>query len=135
MPKFVIMKTHVYGNDENPSLMLLPGLGVSYEMFLPLISLLQDRFHIVAVEVDGFILGEFTDFTSIDDQAGQAIAYVKDHLNGRLDCAYGLSMGGKILSRTSGRASAAPPSWRTGRGIRRYEPRAAPGRQAAGGCR
>ena len=93
------MKTHVYGTEGNPSLMLLPGLGVSYEMFLPLISLLKDRFLVIAVEVDGFILGESSRFTSIDDQAGQAIAYVKEHLDGRLDCAYGLSMGGKILSR------------------------------------
>ena len=93
------MKPHIYGNENNPSLMLLPGLGVSYEMFLPLISLLKDCFHIVAVEVDGFILGEYSRFTSIDDQAGQAIGYVKEHLDGRLDCAYGLSMGGKILSR------------------------------------
>lgn len=93
------MRTHVYGTEGNPSLMLLPGLGVSYEMFLPLISLLKDRFLIIAVEVDGFILGEYSRFTSIDDQAGQAITYVKEHLDGRLDCAYGLSMGGKILSR------------------------------------
>lgn len=93
------MKTHVYGTEGNPSLMLLPGLGVSYEMFLPLISLLKDRFLVIAVEVDGFILGESSRFTSIDDQAGQAIAYVKEYLDGRLDCAYGLSMGGKILSR------------------------------------
>lgn len=93
------MKTHVYANDDSPSLMLLPGLGVSYEMFLPLIFLLKDMFHIVAVEVDGFMLGEYSRFTSIDDQARQAIAYVKEHLGGRLDCAYGLSMGGKILSR------------------------------------
>ena len=79
--------------------MLLPGLGVSYELFLPLIDRLKDEFFIVAVEVDGFILGEFTAFTSIDDQAAQANAYVNDHLDGHLDCAYGLSMGGKILSR------------------------------------
>lgn len=93
------MKTHTYGTTDNPSLMLLPGLGVSYEMFLPLIKMLEDRFYIIAIEVDGFILGEYTCFTSIDDQAGHAIAYVKEHLNGKLDCAYGLSMGGKILSR------------------------------------
>lgn len=79
--------------------MLLPGLGVSYEMFLPLIKMLEDRFFIVALEVDGFILGEYSRFTSIDDQAVQAISFVKENLNGRLDCAYGLSMGGKILSR------------------------------------
>lgn len=53
------MKTHIYGTEGNPSLMLLPGLGVSYEMFLPLISLLEDRFHIVAVEVfDGMNHGQ-----------------------------------------------------------------------------
>ena len=61
------------------------------------------RFHIIALEVDGFILGNYTCFTSIDDQAAQANAYVNEHLGGRLDCAYGLSMGGKILSRMPAR--------------------------------
>ena len=79
--------------------MLLPGLGVSYELFLPLIKRLKDYFHIVAAEVDGFILGEYSEFTSIDDQAAQANDFVKEHMNGHLDCAYGLSMGGKIVSR------------------------------------
>ena len=79
--------------------MLLPGLGVSYELFLPLIELLKDKFYIIAMEVDGFIIGHFTEFTSIDDQAAGANAYVKEHLGGHLCCAYGLSMGGKILSR------------------------------------
>ena len=93
------MRFNTYGNKSLPSLMLLPGLGVSYELFLPLIERLQDRFYFVAAEVDGFILGEYTEFTSIDDQAAKANAYVTEQLNGRLDCAYGLSMGGKILSR------------------------------------
>ncbi len=93
------MQFHSYGNMNAPSLMLLPGLGVSYEIFLPLIELLQKDFHIIAVEADGFIIGKFSRFTSIDDQADQANTYVKDNLGGRLDCAYGLSMGGKILSR------------------------------------
>ena len=93
------MRFRTFGDNSNPSLILLPGLGVSYELFLPLIERLKDRFYIVAVEVDGFILGEHTEFTSIDDQAAQANAYVNEHRNGHLDCAYGLSMGGKILSR------------------------------------
>ena len=93
------MRFRFFGNKTNPSLMLLPGLGVSYELFLPLIERLKDSFYIVAAEVDGFILGEYTEFTSIDNQAAQANAYVKEHINGLLDCAYGLSMGGKILSR------------------------------------
>ena len=88
-----------FGREDAPSLLLIPGLGVSYEIFLSLIGLLRDKFRIIAVQVDGFTIGKYTRFTSIDDQAAQVIAYVKVHLDGRLDCAYGLSLGGKILSR------------------------------------
>ena len=93
------MDFKVFDKGGAQTLLLIPGLGVSYEIFLPLISLLEDRFRIVAVQVDGFTLGVKTRFTSVDDQAAQVIGYVKDHCGGRLDCAYGLSLGGKILSR------------------------------------
>ena len=93
------MDFHVYGTQGKPSLLLLPGLGVSCEIFLPLIERLQDRFYIIAVSVDGFTLGKQTRFTSVDNQAAQAIHYVQSELGGHLDVAYGLSLGGKILSR------------------------------------
>ncbi|MBQ9469643.1 MAG: alpha/beta hydrolase [Bacteroidales bacterium] len=93
------MLFHTYGDRTKFSLMLLPGLGVSYEIFLPLIERLQGQFHIAAAEVDGFLLGGHSEYTSVADQAAQAITHVKQHLGGHLDCAYGLSMGGKILSR------------------------------------
>ena len=88
-----------FGKAGAPTLMLIPGLGVSYEIFLPLIDLIKDQFRILAVQVDGFTLGVKTAFTSIDDQAAQVIGHIKSHYDGRLDCAYGLSLGGKILSR------------------------------------
>ena len=93
------MEYRVFGNESAPTLLLIPGLGVSYEIFLPLTDLLKDKFRIIAVEVDGFTLGVHTQFTSVDDQAAKVIAYVKERLGGHLDCAYGLSLGGKILSR------------------------------------
>ena len=93
------MTFNTYGDKANPSLLLIPGLGVSYEIFLPLIDILKDQFHIVAAGIDGFLLGKESAFTSVDDQAGQIIEYVQENLGGRLDCAYGLSLGGKILSR------------------------------------
>ena len=43
------MTFKTYGNKENQSLLLIPGLGVSYEIFLPLIELLKDKYYIVAV--------------------------------------------------------------------------------------
>lgn len=93
------MTFNTYGHNENPTLLLLPGLGVSYEIFLPLIHLLKEKFCIIAAGVDGFLLGKESAFTSVDDQAAQAINYVKENLGGHLDVAYGLSLGGKILSR------------------------------------
>ena len=41
------MTFHTYGDQESPSLLLIPGLGVSYEIFLPLIGLLKDRKSVV----------------------------------------------------------------------------------------
>lgn len=93
------MNFKTFGIEGAPVLMLIPGLGVSYEIFLPLVRLLEDRFRIVAVEVNGFVLGTHTRFTSIDDQASQIIEYIKTQQNGEIACAYGLSLGGKILSR------------------------------------
>ena len=93
------MTFNTYGDKGNPVLLLIPGLGVSYEIFLPLINILKGRYHIVAAGIDGFLLGRESAFTSVDDQAGQIIRYVWGNLDGRLNVAYGLSLGGKILSR------------------------------------
>lgn len=93
------MEFQTFGKENAPSLLLIPGLGVSYEIFLPLVRLLEEHFRIVAVEVDGFTLGKQTCFTSVDDQAAHVIAYVQKQHDGHFDCAYGLSLGGKVLSR------------------------------------
>ena len=80
-------------------MLLLPGLGVSHEIFLPLIDMLKDSHYIIATGLDGFLIDTTSRYTSVDDQAAQAIKYVQDNLSGHLDVAYGLSLGGKILSR------------------------------------
>ena len=93
------MEFHTFGNPAAPTLLLLPGLGVSHEIFLPLIERLKDRFHIVTADIDGFLLGKKSRFTSVDDQSAQVNQYVLEHFDGQLDIAYGLSLGGKVLSR------------------------------------
>ena len=40
------MNFKAFGNIGSPTLLLIPGLGVSYEIFLPLIGMLENRFHI-----------------------------------------------------------------------------------------
>ena len=93
------MEFHTYGERHSPMLLLLPGLGVSYEIFQPLVELLSADFHIVTIGIDGFLLGGPSRYTSIDDQAEQVIRYVREHHGGHVEAAYGLSLGGKILSR------------------------------------
>ena len=48
------MDFKVFGREGAPTLLLIPGLGVSYEIFLPLIGLLEGDYRIFAVQVDGF---------------------------------------------------------------------------------
>ena len=93
------MKFYTYREADKPKLLLIPGLGVSHEIFLPLIDLLKKQFSIITVDNDGFIIGQQSQFTSVDDQAVQIIKYVQENIGGKLDVAYGLSLGGKILSR------------------------------------
>lgn len=95
---FGCMDFKIFGNRQMPHLLLIPGLGVSCEIFLPLIQLLESRFCIIAAQVDGFTLDKPTTFTSIDDQALQVINYIQKECQGHIACAYGLSLGGKILS-------------------------------------
>ena len=84
------MEFRSFGKEDAPVVMLIPGLGVSYEIFEPLIGLIKDRYRVVAVEVDGFILGKYTHFTSIDDQAAQLSNHIASQLGGRVECIYGL---------------------------------------------
>ena len=52
------MDLKTFGNIGSPTLLLIPGLGVSYEIFIPFIGMLKKRFHVIAVQVDGFTLGQ-----------------------------------------------------------------------------
>lgn len=93
-----------FGNPAQKTLMLVHGLGVSYQVFTPLIESLKERYHIIAVQVDGFLLDSEgkaipSTFTSIDDQVDQLVEHIRSVYNGHLDAAYGLSMGGCIVAK------------------------------------
>ena len=67
------MLFNTFGNPTHKTLMLIHGLGVSYQVFSPLIEHLQALYHIIAVQVDGFLINTenklvASDFTSIDNQ-------------------------------------------------------------------
>lgn len=103
------MLFNTFGNPSHKTLMLIHGLGVSYQIFNPLIEDLQARYRIIAVQVDGFLIDGNDKpipsvFTSIDDQVNQLVEYIRTNYNGHLDAAYGLSMGGCIVAKLQERA-------------------------------
>jgi alpha-beta hydrolase superfamily lysophospholipase len=49
--------------------------------------------------VDCFLIGKPSRFTSAVDQAAQVNRNVQERFDGEMDVVYGLSLGGKILSR------------------------------------
>ncbi len=92
------MLFNTFGNPSHKTLMLVHGLGVSYQVFTPLIEHLETRYHIIAVQVDGFLLDTEgnaipSTFTSIDDQVDQLVVHIRAKYDGHIDAAYGLSMG------------------------------------------
>ena len=103
------MLFNTFGNPTNKTLMLIHGLGVSYQVFEPLIEHLQARYCIIAVQVDGFLIDDGnraipSAFTSIDDQVDQLVQHICSAYDGHLDAAYGLSMGGCIVAKLQERA-------------------------------
>ena len=98
-----------FGNPSQKTLMLIHGLGVSYQVFNPLIEQLQANYNIIAVQVDGFLLDAQNQpltsvFTSIDDQVDQLVQHICSVYDGHLDAAYGLSMGGCIVAKLQERS-------------------------------
>ena len=100
---------NTFGDSAHKTLMLIHGLGVSYQVFNPLIEYLQARYRIIAVQVDGFLIDAenrpvTSAFTSIDDQVDQLVQHIRTTYGGHLDAAYGLSMGGCIVAKLQERA-------------------------------
>ena len=98
------MLFNTFGDPTKKQLMLVHGLGVSYQVFNPLIEHLQAFYSIIAVQVDGFLVDAQNNpissvFTSIDDQVDQLVEYIRTAYNGHLYAAYGLSMGGCIVAK------------------------------------
>ena len=103
------MLFNTFGDPTQKSLMLVHGLGVSYQVFLPLIERLQARYRIIAAQVDGFLIDAknapiSSSFTSVDDQVDQLVEHIRTVYGGHLYAAYGLSMGGCIVAKLQERA-------------------------------
>lgn len=90
------MKFKEYGNNNNDTIMLLHGGGLSWWNYREVAERLQENYHIIIPILDGHS-GSDRKFTSIEDNAQEIIEYITNNYNGNICLIGGLSLGGQIL--------------------------------------
>lgn len=92
------MKFYTFGNQNNPSLLLLPGTCCHWKRnFGGVLPLLEENFYVVCVSYDGFDEEEQTIFPDMLTETEKIETYIQQNFNSHLYAAYGCSMGGSFV--------------------------------------
>lgn len=88
------MKFHEFGNKNQTTVMLIHGLGTTWDKsFGKVIPLLAPHYYVVAVGLDGHNPEEETDYISGEKEAEQVENYIQNNLGGKIDVIYASSLG------------------------------------------
>ena len=85
-----------YGKNNEDTIILLHGGGLSWWNYEEVSESLNDDYHIVLPILDGHA-GSDEDFTSIEKNADEIIDYIDQNFDGNVRLIGGLSLGGQIL--------------------------------------
>ncbi len=85
-----------YGSDQNETIILLHGGGLSWWNYREVAEILQEEYHIILPILDGHA-GSDRSFTTIEDNAEEIIRFIDEKLSGSVLLISGLSLGGQIL--------------------------------------
>ena len=85
-----------FGPEGAETVMLLHGGGLSWWNYREAAKLLQDEYHVILPILDGHA-GSERPFTTIESNAEEIIAFIDEHLGGKVLMIGGLSLGAQIL--------------------------------------
>ncbi|OOM14222.1 alpha/beta hydrolase [Clostridium saccharobutylicum] len=92
------LKVYEFGNEEKPSIMLLPGTCYHWKNnFSKVIDLLTEDFFVVCVSYDGFDETENTEFPDMLTEVAKIEDYIRHRFNGKIHAVYGCSLGGSFV--------------------------------------
>ena len=91
-----MMKYREFGAGNAETLILLHGGGLSWWNYRAEAALLKEDYHVIVPFLDGHA-GSDRHFTSIEENAGEIVSFIRAHLGGQVCCICGLSLGGQIL--------------------------------------
>lgn len=85
------------GAENGRIILLLPGTCCNAEVnFGQVIPILNKEYRVIAVNYDGFD-GTVSEFTTMLEQTSKIEDYIKEHHGGKIDIAYGSSLGGSFV--------------------------------------
>lgn len=90
------MQYKEYGKQNRDVIILLHGGGLSWWNYREAAELLQDEYHVILPILDGHA-GCDCDFSSIENNASEIIAFIDNDLGGSVRLMAGLSLGGQVL--------------------------------------
>ena len=92
------MKFYEFGNQNNPTLLLLPGTCSHWKNnFGHVIKLLDDTFFVICASYDGFDETEHTVFPDMITETEKIESFLNKRFAGTIHAAYGCSMGGSFV--------------------------------------
>ncbi len=87
-----------FGNQEGKTMLLLPGTACTWQLnFKHVVDELAAKYHIIAVNYDGFEGDPNMIFTDVPTVTEKIEDYILEHHGGRVDGAYGSSLGGSFV--------------------------------------
>ena len=94
------------GIQNEKTMVLLPGTGCTWELnFSHVVDPLAEKYHLICVDYDGFETDpvQRTDFTDILTIVSKVEDYIIANHGGRVDAAYGSSLGGTLSAQLAAR--------------------------------
>lgn len=89
------MTVFEFGKQNNESVLLLHGGGLSWWNYHEVAKLLEKDYHVILPVLDGHA-GSYKHFTTIEDNAARLISYIDTHFDGQITVLGGLSLGGQV---------------------------------------
>ena len=87
------MEVHEFGKENSQKIVLIPGNMMCWRQFEPVIPLLEQKYHIIAISTDGYDGSGKTTFTTAVASAKKLEAYIAERLDGEIDLVFGESFG------------------------------------------
>ena len=84
-----------FGKQNNDTILLLHGGGLSWWNYREVTKLLEADYHVILPVLDGHADSGIP-FTTIEDNAARLISYIDTHFGGQVTVLGGLSLGGQI---------------------------------------